>query len=184
MVDFAICLGSDEVDDDDSFEGDGEAMAALRRRMKHIIRTSDESINATPYYSMRHRPIVISIETKTESRTQEEAQVQLAIWVAAQMQRIVAFAPSGARVLENMVFPLIYVDSDKWSIFFARGSLAPPEKEASPQEQPKICIKIYEQVALGDTTSMLGVYTLLRGLRELGNWASKNFRGWWEQILA
>ncbi|KAL5371968.1 hypothetical protein PMIN06_012779 [Paraphaeosphaeria minitans] len=49
---------------------------------------STDSINHVGYEGLRARPIAVSIETKTESRTVEEAKVQLGVWVAAQVARL------------------------------------------------------------------------------------------------
>jgi len=51
---------------------------------------STDSINHVGYEGLRTRPIAVWIETKTESRTVEEAKVQLGVWVAAQVARIEA----------------------------------------------------------------------------------------------
>ncbi|KAH8693443.1 hypothetical protein GQ44DRAFT_779910 [Phaeosphaeriaceae sp. PMI808] len=55
-----------------------------------LIGMSSESINYVSYEGLRTRPIAVSIETKTESRTVEEAKVQLGVWVAAQVAWIEA----------------------------------------------------------------------------------------------
>lgn len=53
---------------------------------------STNSINHVGYEDLRARPIVASIETKTESRTVEEAKAQLGMRVASQVARIEALA--------------------------------------------------------------------------------------------
>ncbi|CBX91614.1 predicted protein [Plenodomus lingam JN3] len=53
-----------------------------------LVDMPSQSINHVSYDGLRTRPIAVSIETKTESRTQEEAKVQLGVWLAAQVARI------------------------------------------------------------------------------------------------
>jgi len=65
----------------------------------------------------------VSIETKTISRTEEEARVQLGPWVAAQIKRLKAIAggsSSAQSVLTRMVFPLLFLQSSQWTILVAR----------------------------------------------------------------
>lgn len=128
MVDFVICLGPDN----DS-EGTGDPpkpyICSTLRRVSDIITDTLSSINHTTYPSLRHRPIAVSIETKTISRTKEEAQVQLALWVAAQVYRIRHLCEragcdtdSALALVEEMAFPLLYVQSATWNVLFARPS--------------------------------------------------------------
>jgi hypothetical protein len=53
---------------------------------------STDSISHVGYEGLRARPGAVSIETKAESRTVEEAKVELGVWVAAQVARIEALA--------------------------------------------------------------------------------------------
>lgn len=46
------------------------------------------SIDHVSYEALPTRPIAVSIETKTESRTVEEAKLQLGVWLAGQVARI------------------------------------------------------------------------------------------------
>ncbi|PSN58927.1 hypothetical protein BS50DRAFT_641365 [Corynespora cassiicola Philippines] len=67
-----------------------EPSGPARDIVSSLIGMSTDSINHVGYEGLRARPIAISIETKTESRTVEEAKVQLGVWVAAQVARIEA----------------------------------------------------------------------------------------------
>ena len=126
---------------------DGFTSASLHKSISSLITDITQSINHTPYISLRHRPIAVSIETKTISRSEEEARVQLGIWVTAQVERIRSLIiqlssnatttrrneanitsrelPDRAATLAHMVFPLIYVQSPHWVVLFARPSLSP-----------------------------------------------------------
>lgn len=65
-----------------------EPSGPARNIISSLIGMSTDSINHVGYEGLRTRPIAVSIETKTESRTVEEAKVQLGVWVAAQVARI------------------------------------------------------------------------------------------------
>jgi hypothetical protein len=78
-----------------------EPSGPARDIISSLIGMSTDSINHVGYEGLRGRPIAVSIETKTESRTVEEAKVQLGVWVAAQVARIealvVQLAPLGVK---------------------------------------------------------------------------------------
>lgn len=115
---------------------------SLYKAIKAEIPSSEDSINHTSYLGLFRRPIAVSIETKTISRTEEEARIQLAIWISSQINRIhqlssaVGFVSlahtfiwtianetlQDATVLEDMVFPLLFVQSTTWKAYFARPS--------------------------------------------------------------
>ncbi len=147
MVDYAIYLGAGEPP-----SSDPSTSTPLHERISTLITDITQSINHTSYISLRHRPIAVSIETKTISRPEEEGRVQLAIWVTAQLERIRSLItettppsltalptkaphrnnaktlpkePDRAGVLGKMVFPLLYVQSAQWTVLFARPSPSP-----------------------------------------------------------
>ena len=60
----------------------------LHRAICSLVPDLQQSINHTPYFSLRQRPLAASIKTKTIGRTEEEARVQLAVWVAAQVKHL------------------------------------------------------------------------------------------------
>ncbi|KAF2240240.1 hypothetical protein BU26DRAFT_410741, partial [Trematosphaeria pertusa] len=128
----------------------------------------------TMRYTLRHRPIAVSIETKTISRPEEEARVQLAIWVAAQLERITTETLDRNAVLRRMVFPLLYVQSAQWTVLFARPSSSPLADRS---------VTIFPSIILGETSSVLGTYRVLWGLRVLEQWIDTTYRNWWEELL-
>lgn len=75
MVDYAIYL---------------EPYGPARDIVLSLTGMSTDSINHVGYEGLYARPVAVSIETKTESRSVEEAKVQLGVWVAAQVARIEA----------------------------------------------------------------------------------------------
>lgn len=121
-MDFVIYLGEDN----------DEVMQAALAMLTPDVLCSVNHINPI---SLQRCPIAINIETKTISRTEEEARIQLAIWVASQVRRIQALiddSASKATVLGNMIFPLVFVDADEWTVMFARPMASAPAPVLGP----------------------------------------------------
>jgi hypothetical protein len=203
---------------------------------------STDSINHVGYEGLRTRPIAISIETKTESRTVEEAKVQLGVWVAAQVARIealveqlaslgvrkpaaearpsrlesemvtrgrqksrgrgrmsraeqpqtqepipsltVVMVPDPSDVLSQTVFPLIDIQSEAWSLFFARVTPSnAPHLSNSDIRKPLSKIQIFHSVPLGNTANTVQTYRLIKSLKVLRDWVDGDFRKWWDGFL-
>jgi hypothetical protein len=204
---------------------------------------STDSINHVSYGGLRARPIAISIETKTESRTVEEAKVQLAVWVAAQVARIealvrqlallvvkkpaaeawsdrlesamitrgprksrgrggrtlraeqpqaqgpslspnVVMVPNPSDILSQTVFPLIDIQSEVWSLFFARVM---PSQTLHPSNsdtrRPVSKIQIFHSVPIGNTANTVQTYRLVKSLKVLRDWVDGDYRRWWDGFL-
>jgi hypothetical protein len=201
---------------------------------------STDSINHVGYEGLRARPIAVSIETKTESRTVEEAKVQLGVWVAAQVARIEALArelatlgakkpaaearsgriaseifsrgrrksrgrggrmsqtqmqeltppptvvmvPDPSDILSQTVFPLIDVQSEAWSLFFARVTPSTASHTSnSDNRRPVSNIQIFHSVPLGNTANMVQTYRLVKSLKVLRGWVDVDYRHWWDGFL-
>jgi hypothetical protein len=69
-----------------------EPFSLARDIMSYLLGMSFDSVNHVGYEGLRARSIAASIESKTESRTVEEAKVESDVWGAAQVARIKAFA--------------------------------------------------------------------------------------------
>jgi hypothetical protein len=204
---------------------------------------STDSINHVGYEGLRARPIAVSIETKTESRTVEEAKVQLGVWVAAQVARIealvgqlaplevkkpvaeaqagrlqsemvtrdrrksrgrggrmsraeqpqtqeptptptVVMVPDPSDILSQTVFPLIDIQSEAWSLFFARVT---PSNALHPSNsdirKPVSNIQIFHSVPLGNTANTVQTYRLVKSIKVLRDWVDEDFRKWWDGFL-
>lgn len=116
MVDYGIVLN-------DTPKHKLQRDETLQQRLLRHPELATPSINHTNRHGIRNNPIAISIETKTISRTEEEARVQLAIWISAQIQRIRFILDQGdsdTDLLTRMAFPLLFVQSSRWTIMFAR----------------------------------------------------------------
>ena len=210
-----------------------ELSGCARRIVSSLISMTSESINHVSYEGLRTRPIALSIETKTESRTVEEAKVQLGVWVAAQVARIEALiqrvavlkankhraeinirpetsrrgqkgtedgsssqlqkqqqtpsstthstSPDSTDLLSQIVFPLLDVQSESWSLFF--GRVASPSTPNSEIRKPASSIQIFHSVALGNTANTIQTYRLVKSLKVLREWIDVDFRKWWDTVL-
>jgi hypothetical protein len=56
-----------------------EPSGSARDIISSLIGMSTDSINHVGYKGLRGRPLAVSIETRTESRTVEDAKVQLGV---------------------------------------------------------------------------------------------------------
>lgn len=156
------------------------------------------------------RPVAVAIETKTESRTVQEAKVQLGVWVAAHIARLEkliddldgnstsmsvhpeasALAPSWrTNHLHRLVLPLVVVSANSWTLHLARPKLAEPTSFSASASslldtrRPKSTINIMEATPMGGTRSITEVYNLLRCLAVLQEWIDVEYRRWWEELL-
>ncbi|KAF2245115.1 hypothetical protein BU26DRAFT_77053 [Trematosphaeria pertusa] len=220
-----------------------EPSGPARDIISSLIGMSTDSINHVGYEGLRARPIAISIETKTESRTVEEAKVQLGVWVAAQVARIealvgqlaplkvkkpaaeaqrsrlelemvtrgrrksrgrggrmsraeqlqtqeltpsptVVMVPDLSDILSQTVFPLIDIQSEAWSLFFARVTPSnAPHLSNSDIRKPVSNIQIFHSVPLGNTANTVQTYRLVKSLKVLRDWVDGDFRKWWDGFL-
>ncbi|KAF5022982.1 hypothetical protein F66182_4939 [Fusarium sp. NRRL 66182] len=177
MVDYAVFIGGQR----------NSSTKHLEHEISRFIIDESDSINHTPYVALRHCPILIGIETKTINRTENEARLQLGIWVASHIRRISALGRDlphrdGGHLkytIEEMVFPLIYVQSSSWFLLLARPSIA---TGAEPGREVEVVI--YRHVIIGETSTIKSIYQLVAGLRLLQRWGNSVFRSWWETILS
>ncbi|RTE80561.1 hypothetical protein BHE90_004919 [Fusarium euwallaceae] len=184
MVDYALFIGDRQGDQPEDVST--TQMSHLDQMISKFITAGSDSINHIPYFALRHHPIFLGIETKTISRTEEEALVQLGIWVTAQVRRIwfLGHRASASKavalrdVLKEMVFPLIFVQAAKWRFLFAR-----PFFKLDVEGREVLHMVIYQDISLGETSSIEGLYQLLQAFRIIRKWGDDVFRGWWKRIL-
>lgn len=113
MVDYCIVLCDDEVQN------------AARSTISAHLQTSSQptssqtvrSINQTEYAPVHLCPISVSIETKKSGGSEDQAQVQLSVWVMAQFRRIHQIWDRPGPV--DITLPLLYVAGEEWRVLFA-----------------------------------------------------------------
>lgn len=186
MVDYVLFIGDAQEDPLKAKYANMRPSNDLMDELARIIVEAPDSINHTPYFALRHRPIAVSIETKTTSRTEEEARVQLGIWIASQLNRIWKLGcqtddqPDAEflDLLQKAVFPLVYVNSAQWTLMLAR-----PIIECDGSGEKYFRTVIYKGIVIGDTSSIVGTYQLLSALKILREWAHQEYRNWWKDVI-
>lgn len=87
-------------------------------------------------------------------------------------------------ILPQTVFPLIDIQSEAWSLFFARvtpsNALHPSN---SDMRKPVSNIQIFHSVPLGNMANPVQTYRLVKSLKVLRDWVDGDFRKWWDGFL-
>ncbi|OBS15161.1 hypothetical protein FPOA_12934 [Fusarium poae] len=124
------------------------------------------SINQTPYGPVGNDPIAVPMETKIASGLIEEARIQLALWVATCHKRMGALRTSEEQIITS---PMIMVMENAWKLMFAfdQGN----------------AIHIAEQIRIGETSNLVGLYRIVGILRELALRMETEFVTWLERWL-
>ncbi|KAK2468696.1 hypothetical protein H9L39_19623, partial [Fusarium oxysporum f. sp. albedinis] len=129
-------------------------------------------INQTVYGPVRKDPIAMVIETKIAAGDLEEARLQLGIWVASWHQRIkmlIGTSSTRAATAPIVTLPLIIVMEHKWRLLFA----------CDRQDRiVNLFQEILEDVAIGSTDSLIGLYTIMATLRLIGAWMQDKYMTW------
>ena len=109
MVDYAITLGEPIITESDINARLGSCYGRLRR-----------TINPSDYSPLCYDPIAVSIETKSPDGSEQEAKVQLSVWVSAHFNRLrdlLSTAPNATPV--SITLPLLFVSGESWTLLFA-----------------------------------------------------------------
>ncbi|KAH6881082.1 hypothetical protein B0T10DRAFT_494766 [Thelonectria olida] len=167
MVDFVLVLAPDS---EPSSVHDIE-MVNLIRRAVLAQPGSTQYINQTQYPPVQFRPISVSIETKA-SGSAEEGKVQLGVWSAAWHQRMRTLLDSARSTDEErriITLPLLLAVEHEWKLLYAcdRGDR----------------IEILQDMSVGDTKTIVGMYTVMAVLDELAKWSTSVFREWIVDVI-
>lgn len=121
-------------------------------------------INQSSYAPLQFAPIACNIETKTATSA-NQGKLQLSVWTAAWFNRMSELLP------DNRIptIPLIHVVGHEWLISFASFR--------------RSHIEIAEELAIGDTRTLIGLYQLVASLRRLGDWIETTYRAWAEEVF-
>lgn len=113
MVDFAIVLHPDD--------GLTSALPLTGRYIDGGV----QSFNHTRYGPLTNKPIVVSIETKPEGESLREAEVRLAVWVAAHFTRLRGLLDESMVETTDLPWlPLLIAQGPQWYFLFASRSAA------------------------------------------------------------
>ncbi|KAH8683833.1 hypothetical protein BGZ61DRAFT_480122 [Ilyonectria robusta] len=181
LVDYSINLAThyDDGRGQSDFTSDKEAMSddgledAIRKLLSHVP-SKRKTINQTCYGPVRFNPAAVSIETKASAAS--DGRVQLSVWIAAWMEqmrylRAVARNQTCSKFGDvserpphpvELPMPLVVASGSLWKLHLATDTTS------------KIIIS--SLFAIGDTSSLLGIYCLVKSLRILAAWADGPFR--------
>ncbi|TVY60590.1 hypothetical protein Focb16_v003160 [Fusarium oxysporum f. sp. cubense] len=143
--------------------------AATAQHISKIIDSvphNKRSINQTIYGPVKDNPIAVSIEIKIASGSLEEARTQLGLWIAAWHRRMGFLRKSEESII---TVPLVMVMEHEWKLMFAvdRGD----------------AIDIVEDMRMGDTRDLPGLYRIIAISRELAIWMETEYLAWLDRWL-
>ncbi|KAH6972002.1 hypothetical protein EDB80DRAFT_361647 [Ilyonectria destructans] len=173
MVDFCFALWLNE-GKPRQLEGDDKASSTDARLISAIADQvwaqppDAQSVNQTSYPPLQFAPIACNIETKI-STAQQAGQLQLSVWTAAWYQRIIKLVPDGVAQHGIVTLPLLHIVGHDWRLSFACWQ--------------RDRIEIVGELALGDTRTLLGLYTLVAVVRKIGDWIATDYRRWIERVF-
>ncbi|KAJ4218836.1 hypothetical protein NW757_014569 [Fusarium falciforme] len=166
MIDFALALwlSNGKPLRSDATDQDCRLMTAITNKVFKQPGDS-QTVNQTTFAPLQFAPIGCNVETKLGTAI-TDGRLQLGVWTAAWFCRMETFRPKGC---PWVTIPLLYVVDHSWRISFAchRGD----------------CIEILEEMDIGDTRSLVGIYQLTAVLRELASWISTTYREWIERVF-
>ncbi|KAM3500308.1 hypothetical protein MY10362_006504 [Beauveria mimosiformis] len=158
MVDYALVLRP------------SDALQSLIDRFLRGEPWEKQSINQTRYEPLRAQPAPIFIETKTTSGTQDSANVQLGIWVAAWYERMRTVAAQAGIEERLLTLPVIQVVGGVWSVLYVVDG------------GTHFRVLDYE-CRIGNTNTIMGIYQLQVSIAALGRWVEETFTPWIEDLL-
>lgn len=107
MVDFCLYV------DPESAEA---TSPTLSKAIEYVRQTSGySSINHTPHFRLRNKPISLSIESKQRDASLDDAHLQIGTWHAAQWAYLERLAAKNGNTLEGLAFlPGMIVQAEDW----------------------------------------------------------------------
>lgn len=178
MVDYSINLATDRAFDGAIYRACGAPVDFAPAGIKTINQTLCEAV--------QYLPAAISIETKTDRTGVADADVKLAVWMAAWRARMMplversqGIGPSHeAKCITQLGVTAI---GDIWRLYLLEDRGAPGEAQGGATE-PRLQFLEFPK-AIGNTRDVLGIYQLVAVLRLLCRWADRDLRSWLQKIL-
>ena len=160
MVDYAIVIKPNR-----DFSSD--TSQCLHSRIIEKLRPEKgvASINQTASEWVRFKLIAVNIETKRGAVDEDKAHVQLGTWITAQFARLRQLTSSDT---EFPSLPVLSVQGKRWLLMIA-------SMKANGR------IDLIDDLMLGETDSVAGVYQVMAALRRLAQWVNDMYRPWFER---
>ncbi|KXX81082.1 hypothetical protein MMYC01_202797 [Madurella mycetomatis] len=160
---------------------------------------SAESINHSNHPPLLSNPIVISIETKAAAPSQEEAELQMGVWMAAHFARLRALVvrqreqrPGPVQRREDVFdvetkwrqaaeelgfLPGLLVLQHQW--FFIAATWAPPP--AGSANYYGHGVTLWRMIGIGSTSKPEGICHIIYVVRYLAHWAETTYWPWFKR---
>lgn len=158
-----------------------------------------ESVNHSNHPSLLSNPIAISIETKTASPNQEEAELQMGVWMTAHFSRLRALlarpcdrrpglssqrnnrVPNSDTIwrqaIEELGFlPGLLVLQHEW--YFIAATWAPPLPLGDSGNYGASGVMLWRRIAIGSTATPEGICHIIHVVRRLAVWAETMYLPW------
>ena len=204
MVDFCLYYEINTHDNDDN-----EEEQRLRGQdQQHVLRVLSRemptlTVNHTDFNPVRLNPILLSIETKKHGKEQERANLQMAVWLAAQwtsLQRVALISIRASRrrnvsthgpnemTLRETPSAQEQIDMANLAELRARelpflpGIIVQGHKWSlvlSTREGERTAL--WTEWEFGNTQSLQNTYKVVAGLREIAAWTRDNYLPWWRR---
>ena len=155
MVDYSMILLPDEVTH--------QAILQVLRDLPE----DEQNINQTRSAPVKYRPITVNIEVKVPGGGKNEAMVQLAVWAAAQMEKLNALSGK----LVPIGIPLVSVEGHDWRLYntYQKG-----DGEVVSQ-------RVWGNDLIGDSSSILGIFKIIAAIQMLAQWSHTEYRAWFKK---
>ncbi|KPM35264.1 hypothetical protein AK830_g11308 [Neonectria ditissima] len=170
----------------DNTNADSEALQALAQH------TPTLSVNHTDFPPIQLRPIVLSIETKRPGKELDMAQLQMGVWHAAQWKFLRSIVAKTAPVeRETLVdeamselgyIPGIIIQGHRWLFVFSTMESKTTTTE-NPHAKTLNKTVLWTEQEFGSTQSIIKVYQIVAGLRELARWARDVYMPWYRRRI-
>jgi hypothetical protein len=150
----------------------------LGARIAETLRQEGKSsINQTGAEHVRFAPIGVSFETKRAAVNEDEAHVQLGIWVIAHFARLRQLISNRATEGEEEetlpILPLVIVQGHDWKMMVAEAIV---DRDGGGDFK----VVILRDLRLGSTDTVLGIYQLIEAVGRLARWVDEEYRPWLE----
>ena len=156
MVDYAIII-----------EGSSRTDENLQKLVVDKLRRERAwSINQSAALGIQFKPIAVSIEAERGLIGEDDAQVQLSIWVSAQFTLLKRLTTNETANLP--VLPLVFLQGHVWRLMIA-----------ATDEEGRITI--WKYITLGSTNNVPGIYGIIAAIRRLARWVDEEYRPWFEK---
>jgi hypothetical protein len=116
---------------------------------------------------VKYRPITVNIEVKEPGEGKNEAMVQLAVWAAAQLEKLNTLTGE----LAPIGIPLVSVEGHDWRFY----------DTYQIEDGGMLRQRVWGNGIFGNSSSILGIYKVIAAIRILAEWSNREYRAWFKQ---